>query len=197
VVVVAGAVARPEVVLRRRVELRDPHGRVRPNVYQRARGLDAGSAAELVRAAERIAVEQAAAALEETVGDLVASGAVVRSCAVVVGTFSDRVRLGSILASHALAHAAEWRLYQTALLQGAESHGLEVVGVPKASIWEDAEAAVGLAQDELRHPDRRSATTDWAAAGRGPEAGGPRRMDRARAIVVNAGRRCLSTERGS
>jgi hypothetical protein len=165
VVVVAGAVARPEVVLRRRVELRDPDGRIRPNVYQRARGVDPGSAAELIRAAERIAVEQAAAALEDTVGDLAASGAVVRSCAVVVGTFSDRVRLESILASHALAHAAEGRLYQTALMQGAESHGLEVVAVPKATIWEHAEAAVGLAQDELRHridEVRRQIGPPWA-----------------------------------
>jgi hypothetical protein len=60
------------------------------------------------------------------------------------------VRLESILASHALAHAAEGRLYQVALLQGAESCGIEAVAVPKQSIWEQGEATLGLAQDDLR-----------------------------------------------
>jgi hypothetical protein len=61
-------------------------------------------------------------------------GAVVRSCAVVVGTFPGAARLESILASHALVHAAEGRLYQGALLEGAESRGLDTIAVPKRSI---------------------------------------------------------------
>jgi len=150
-VVVAGGVARPEVVFRGRAELGDPAGRVRRNAYQSARGLEPAAAADLVEAAERIAAEQAAAALERTVRDATDEGAVVRSCAVVVGTFPEGARLESILASHALAHAAEGRLYQGGLLQGAESRGLDAIAIPKRSIWEQGEAALGVAQDELRH----------------------------------------------
>src|SRR5437870_3994596 len=150
-VVVAGGVAEPEVLFRGRAELGDPTGRVRRNVYQASRALEPAAAAARVEAAERIAAEQAAAALERTVRDVTDEGAVVRSCAVVVGTFAGGTRLESILASHALAHAAEGRLYQGALLKGAESRGLDTMAIPKRSIWEEGESALGVAQDKLRH----------------------------------------------
>jgi hypothetical protein len=137
---------------------------VRRNVYQASRTLEPAEAAVLVEAAERIAAERAATALEQTVRDAADEGAVVHSCAVVVGKFSG-ARLESILASHALAHAAEGRLYQDALLQGAESRGLEPVAIPKQSIWEQGEVALGVAQDELRHwidQLRREIGPPWA-----------------------------------
>jgi hypothetical protein len=163
-VVVAGGVARPDVIFRGRAELGDPAGHVRRNVYQAARGLESAAAATAVEAAERNATEQAAAALERTLRQARDEGAVVRSCAVVVGTF-PRARLASILASHALAHAAEGRLYQGALLQSAESRGLDAVAIPKRSIWEQGEAALGVAQDELRRwidQLRRELGPPWA-----------------------------------
>jgi hypothetical protein len=164
-VVVAGGVARPEVVLRARAELGDPAGRVRKNVYQASRGLESAEAAGHVEAAERIAAQQASAALELTLRDARDDGAVVRACAVVVGMFPEGARLESILASHALAHAAEGRLYQRALLQGAESRGLDTIAIPKRSIWEEGESALGVAQDELRHwidRLRREVGPPWA-----------------------------------
>jgi hypothetical protein len=163
-VMVAGGVARPEVLFRGRAELGDPSGRVRKNAYQAARGLEPAEAAALVEAAERIAVERAAAALERTVREAADEGAVVRSCAVVVGRFSG-ARLESILASHALAHAAEGRLYQGALLQGAEARGLEPVAIVKQSIWEEGESALGAPGDELRQwidQLRREIGPPWA-----------------------------------
>ena len=163
-VVVAGGVARPEVVFRGRAELADPRGRVRRNVYHAARALDIAAAAALVEGAERIAAERAAAALERTLRAAAEEGAVVRSCAVVVGAFTG-ARLESILASHALAHAAEGRLYQDALLQGAESRGLDTVAIPKQSIWEQGESTLGVARDELRHwidQLRREIGPPWA-----------------------------------
>lgn len=110
-VVVAGGVAQPEVLLRGRAELGDPAGRVKRNVYQSSRTLEPATAAGLVEAAGRIAAEQAAAALEQVVRQARDEGAVARSCAVVVGALPAGARLESILASHALAHAAEGRLY--------------------------------------------------------------------------------------
>jgi len=164
-VVVAGGVERPEVLSRGRAELADPTGRVRRNVYQASRALELAEAAAAVEAAERIAAEQAAAALERTVRETNGEGAAVRWCAVVVGAFPGGARLESILASHALAHAAEGRHYQRALLQGAESCGLDTIAVPKRSIWEQGESALGLARDELRRwidQLRREVGPPWA-----------------------------------
>jgi hypothetical protein len=164
-VVVAGGVARPEVAFRCRAELGDPRGHIRRNVYHAARALEPAAAAALVEAGERIAAEQAATALERTVREATDEGAVVRSCAVVVGTFAGEARLESILASHGLVHAAEGRLYQNALLQAAESNGLDAIAVPKRTIWEQSEAALGVARDELRHRIdqlRREVGAPWA-----------------------------------
>jgi hypothetical protein len=164
-VVVAGGVARPEVLFRGRVELGDPRGRVKRNVYHAARRLEPSAAADLIETAERIAAEQAAAALERTLRRATDDGAVVRSCAVVVGASVGQARLESILASHALVHAAEGRLYQGALLQSAESLDLHATAIPKRSIWEEGEAALGVAQEELRQwidELRREVGPPWA-----------------------------------
>ena len=149
IVVVAGTFERPEILLRRRVELVDPDGRVRRNVYQAARGLESSEAAVRVDTGQRIAAEQASAALGQVVCEAKDEGGFVRSCGVVVGAF-DGAPLASILASHALAHAAEGRLYQQALLRGAESVGLDSVAVPKKSIWEEGGSALGVPEDALR-----------------------------------------------
>lgn len=164
-VVVAGGAARPDVLFRGRAELGDPGGRVRRNAYHAARGLETAAARDLIAAAERIASGQAAEALERTSARVMADGAVIRSCAVVVGATSGRARLESILASHALVHAAEGRLYQGALLKGAESCGLDAFAMPKRSIWEQAEAALGVPRDELRRRIdelRRELGPPWA-----------------------------------
>jgi hypothetical protein len=164
-VVVAGGVARPEIVFRGRAELGDPRGRVRKNVYHAARALEPAAAAQLVEAGERIAAEQAAAVVDRTSREARDEGAVVRSCAVVVGTSAGQARLESILRSHALVHAAEGRLYQGALLRGAESRGLDTIAIAKRSIWEEGEAALGVAEDELRHwidELRRDLGPPWA-----------------------------------
>ena len=164
VVIVAGDVVRPEVTLRRQIELADPSRRVRRNVYQASRGLEPAAAAHAVRAAERVGAEQAATALGATVREAAAAGAVVCACAVVVSQPRE-APLESILRSHALAHAAEGRLYQNALLQGAESQGLAAVAVAKRSIWDDGEAALGFSANELRDGIdelRREVGPPWA-----------------------------------
>jgi hypothetical protein len=166
-VVVAGGVARPEVVFRGRAELGDSAGRVRRNVYHAARALEPAAAAALVEAAERIAAEQAAAALERTLRQATDEGAVVRSCAVVVGASSREAQLESILASHALVHAAEGRLYQGALLKSAEGRGLATIAIPKRSIWEQLRHRIDELRRELGPPwaqdQKLAALAAWIA----------------------------------
>jgi hypothetical protein len=164
-VVVAEGIGRPEVLFRGRAELGDPSGRVRRNAYHAARGLEPAAAAELIAAAEGVAGEQAVSALERTSHRVMDDGAVIRSSAVVVGKTPRRARLESVLASHALVHAAEGRLYQDALLKGAESCGLDPIAIPKQSIWEQAEATLGVPTHELRHwidELRRELGPPWA-----------------------------------
>ena len=147
--VVAGGASRPEVVLRSRDELGDPSGRVRKNAYHAARTLDLAAAAELVEAAERIATRRAESAIDGAVRRAAEDGAIVRSCAVVVGASGD-APLETIVKSHALVHAAEGRLYQRALLQAADTHGLITMAVPKQSIWQQGDAVFGIAPNVLR-----------------------------------------------
>jgi hypothetical protein len=164
-VAVAGKVDRPTVLFRWRAELNDPAGQIRPNVYQANRRLEPVAVAPLVDAARRIAAEQAAAAFERALRQATADGVVLRRCAVVVGTLPAGTRLESALGSHALAHAAEGRLYQDGLLQGAEASGLEPLAVPKRSIWDLGESALGIPAEELRnHIDhlRREVGSPWA-----------------------------------
>jgi len=159
-VVVAGS----DVVLRKRIELADPTGRIRKNAYQAARGMELAEAGALVEAAERIATERATAEIQGTVRE--AEGVEVRSCAVVVGA-SREAPLGSILASHALAHVAEARLYQDALLRGAESCRLEAIAVPKQSIPEEELRRMDELRRELGPPwgedQKLAALAAWIA----------------------------------
>ena len=149
-VAIAGDAVRPWVVLRCRAELADPTGNIRRNVYQTARGLEPATAAGLVEAAERIASERAAVSIEQALRQADADGARVETCGVVVGMAPAGAGLESILRSHALAHAAEGRLYQGALLRGAASCGLKALPVPKRSIWTLGESALGITGSELR-----------------------------------------------
>src|SRR5213592_33039 len=75
-VMVVGGIAEPQVLFRGRVDLADPTGRVRRNVYQAARGLDPADAAPRVEAAERVAAEQAAAAVERAMRKAADEGAI-------------------------------------------------------------------------------------------------------------------------
>jgi hypothetical protein len=119
----------------------------------------------MVEAAQGIAAERAAAEIERTLRQAKDEGVVVRACAVVVGASAGGTTLESTLASHALVHAAEGRLYQRALLEGAEARGLASVAVPERSIWDEGEAALGVAGSELRHrldQLRRGLGPPWA-----------------------------------
>jgi len=93
------------------------------------------------------------------------AGLLVRRCGVVVGNLSAAVPLESILASHALAHAAEGRLYQEALLDGAQASGLDPIAVARASIWDEACWSLGVSVEELKRRIgdlRREVGAPWA-----------------------------------
>lgn len=164
-VVIAGDAAHLDVVARHRIELADPAGGVPRAVYQRSRGLQLAEAAARVATAEGIATERAAAALESAIRQAGDAGLLVRRCGVVVGNLSAAVPLESILASHALAHAAEGRLYQEALLDGAQASGLDPIAVARASIWDEACWSLGVSVEELKRRIgdlRREVGAPWA-----------------------------------
>jgi hypothetical protein len=153
------------VVVRQRIELADPTGALPRPVYQRSRGMQPAEAATRIAAVERIATERAGSALASAVRESGDAGGRVRRCGVVVGKLSAAAPLESILASHALCHAAEGRLYQQALLDGAEVSGLEPVAVERASIWDEACWVAGASADDLRgrlDAVRREIGPPWA-----------------------------------
>lgn len=159
-VVVAGDAARLDVLARHRIELADPAGALPRAVYQRSRDLPPAQAATRVAGVKEIAVGRAHDAFRDVLRQTAA-----QRCAVVVGALSPEIPLESILASHALAHAAEGRLYQEALLDGAEAAGLEPIAVARASIWDEACWTLGVSVEELRQrlgEVRREIGAPWA-----------------------------------
>jgi hypothetical protein len=118
----AGAVA---LVGRWSVDLLD--GRAPGQVFHVAQPLPAGRAEALVRRTIETVTAIATGRLDELLRGIGGVAAV----AVVVGDFPVPDALPKILASHALMHAAEGRLYRDALLDAAAACGVRGVEVPR------------------------------------------------------------------
>jgi hypothetical protein len=112
-----------ELLLRRRVDLCGPG--VPAQLYHAARELDLAAAERLVE--DGLVLARAAAG--RAIADACAE---VRAEVVAVGLAAKArslPRLGSILASHPLVHAAEGELYRRAIAEAAEAAGMVVVHV--------------------------------------------------------------------
>lgn len=147
VVAVGGDRRAVEVIDRRRVELCDPA--LPRQAYHAAEHLSLDEASAAVGAVERSARAAAAGALTTLVGELAAAGHHVTALAVAQGTAPVPDDLTRILASHALLHAAEGKLFRDALVSGAASAGIEVVRFAKRTLAAEAADALGRDADQL------------------------------------------------
>ncbi len=144
-VLVGGSATEPLVLDRRRVQL-CPDDLPR-QVYHAALGLPRPRAAALVAKVDAAVAAMTADVLSELTelardrGDLIAIAVIGRPRAI--------PQLESVLASHALLHAAEGELYRGALDDAAEVRGLAVVTAPSKGTMEDAAAALGTTRDLL------------------------------------------------
>lgn len=147
VVAVGGDRRAVEVIDRRRVELCDPA--LPRQAYHAAEHLSLDEASTVVAAVVRSAKTAAAAALSALVGELTGASHDVTALAVAEGTAPVPDDLARILASHALLHAAEGKLFRDALVSGAASVGIEVVRFAKRTLAAEAADALGRDADQL------------------------------------------------
>ncbi|MBI2765279.1 MAG: hypothetical protein HYX53_05115 [Chloroflexi bacterium] len=145
-IVVAGPIDGPRVLIRRRISLNEPPLPRQP--YHAAEGLDIARAAAIVARVEASAGALAAAALREAVHEAAALGADV--CGLAVGGAIGAVPgdLGRILASHALLHGAEGELYRRVLVAAAaEDLGLTVTRFLQRDLYDVLGARLGASAD--------------------------------------------------
>lgn len=126
IVAVAGSLAAPLVLERRRVELLDGSLPVQPYHAAVESGLAQAEAAELITRVEELAASRAATALNEMAALLDTSRFTLAGVAVVAKDRSLPDDLARILGSHPLLHAAEGDLHEQALAEGAVRAGLRV-----------------------------------------------------------------------
>jgi hypothetical protein len=143
VVALADARPLPRLMLRRRIDLQDPSGRVPRFVYHAAAEAGAKRGAALVEIARAAATLAAGKAVDAAVGELRRAGLSVHAAAILTGTASLPDDLEKILAVHALVHAAEGVLYRQALVEACRDRGLVVLAIPERELWRRAQQALG------------------------------------------------------
>jgi hypothetical protein len=174
-VAVVGSRSRIEVALRRVLVLVDPDvDESHEPWHKAAEAGDPDSAREIVRRGTRgvegRARQEIAALLREVeaLGHRVVGAGLLR-------TGSEReLRFESILAAHAMQHAAEGRLVRDALVRACEKRGVPVVAVPSRELLAAAAKRLGQTEKALAA----------ALAGLGRELGPPWRKDQKDAALV-------------
>ncbi len=149
-VAVAGSAAGIEVVDRRRIELADPDVPGSRQPYHEAESLPPGDARALLDRFEASAQSRARKALDEVTRELARDGRAPRACGLLAASGRPLPALESILASHALIHAADGEHFRTALSRAGEHFRLRVFRVREKEIFEKASQALEIPAEALR-----------------------------------------------
>ena len=182
-VAVAGPVAEPAVVVRRRVEL---SRRTPRQPFHAAEGRPFAAAEDLIRRSTDEAAALAERAVREAVAELRAAGHEPVAGGLLLAAGRPLPGLREVLASHALIHAAEGELFRDVLRQASRRCGLRVSEVRERDLEERAAQSLRRPPAELRRrvtewgkalgppwtqDEKRAALVAWLALAAGPEAG--------------------------
>lgn len=148
-VALGGKPSDPRVIARRRLVLADPAVPESLDPYHAARGLDPVEAEGVVHQGSEAALAVTRHAVRAAVDELRADGCqVVASCVLMAGGRMPPT-LDRILASHAMVHVAEGRLFRRAVSEASERCSLPVVGLPEREAFERAADVLRLPAGEL------------------------------------------------
>jgi DNA repair exonuclease SbcCD nuclease subunit len=186
-IAIAGPVAAPHVIERRRIELADRaiRGTVQP--YHFAEEMELKKAerwiAQCLNASEGLARE----AIAVTIDKLREQGYRVRACGLVRSSARPLPEIEKVLASHALIHTAEGEMFRDAITRASAHHGLSVLGVKERELFERCASDLGMPTPEIesrlaelgkmlgppwRQDEKFATLVAWLAlaadAGRGP-----------------------------
>jgi hypothetical protein len=170
-VAVAGPIAEPVAVMRRRVVLSE---RTPRQPFHAAEGRPPAAAEDLVRRSTDEAKALAERAVREAVAELGAMGHEPVASGLLLSAGRPLPALREILASHALIHSAEGELFRHVLRQASRRCGLGLVEARESELEEQAAKS-------LRQPaaDLQRRVADW-----GKVLGPPWTQDEKRAALV-------------
>jgi hypothetical protein len=170
-VAVAGPVAEPVAVVRRRVEL---SRRTPRQPFHVAEGRPYAAAKDLIRRSTDEAADLAERAVREAVAELRARGHEPVASGLLLAAERPLPGLRDVLASHAFIHAAEGELFRDVLRQAGRQCGLRLVEVRERELEDRAARSLRRSATELR---RRLG--EWGKA-----LGSPWTQDEKRAALV-------------
>lgn len=153
VVALAGPVASPEVVAKRRIQMARTFDE--GAVYHKGQELSLTQAEALVRSSEERFERTAREALVDLVAELRAARCEPVTSGLVSGDGKALPPLASILRSHALVHAAEGEFYRRILLRASEACRIPALPIPAKEI--EARPAGALRIAPARLPARLAA----------------------------------------
>jgi len=135
VVAVAGTLSRPEILDRRRIEIaeRSIPGSLQP--YHAAEKLPLEKAGKLLERCEAGSAKLAHEALGRLISDLATKGFSIEGFGLLLASGRPLPALASVLASHALIHAADGEHFRGALAQAALRRGLPLTRIPERELY--------------------------------------------------------------
>jgi hypothetical protein len=133
-VAVAGTPRRPEILDRRRIQIADRSipGSLQP--YHAAEELPLEKAKKLLKRCEAGSTRLAHKAVGELARDLTAKGYTIAGCGLLLASGRPLPRLESLLASHALIHAADGEHFRDALALAVKRRGFSILRVPERDL---------------------------------------------------------------
>ena len=149
-VVLGGSRADPRVLARSRVEMADPRAPKSRQPYHAVEALGVEEAARRLDGYMAVAEKMAHAAIQALAVDASGRGYRATSAGILDASGRKGIPLASILASHALIHAADGDHFRQALAAAAERSGLAVCRVRARDLEAEAEARLRRPAPRLR-----------------------------------------------
>lgn len=149
-VALAGDASKPDVLMRRRIELLPQDASVPRFVYHEAAKLSVSQAVVAIRRAEGVSLEATRHAVDNALADLRALDRPVQSAGLSSGSKPVPENLATVLGSHPLIHTAEAALFRQAVASACGSCGLKVVSVQERKVWTETAATWGVKEALLQ-----------------------------------------------
>jgi hypothetical protein len=161
-VVVGGSAAAPELLARSRVQLIDAHDPESKQPYHAVESLCVEEATGRLDGYMAVATRLAHDCIRAQSEQLKQRGIVIKSVGIIDSSSRKQVSLPSILASHALIHAADGDHFRNALFVAAEQCRLQVCRIPVRELEAHAGKCLG------RPVNRILETVNKLSLGKGP-----------------------------
>jgi hypothetical protein len=161
-VVVGGSAAAPELLARSRVQLIDDHDPESKQPYHAVEFLCVEEATGRLDGYMAVATRLAHDCIRAQSNQLNERGIIIQSVGIIDSSSRKRVSLPSILASHALIHAADGDHFRNALFVAAEQCRLQVRRIPVRELEAHAAKCLG------RPVNRMLETVNQLGLGKGP-----------------------------